>query len=223
MKQLKYVLAMMLAVALLGAAAISVAAQEDAPPRREHRPRGVAGEVTATGDSSLTITAVTREEETVEIVVNMSDETIIILMETQTEGSLNNIEVGDHVRVDGPRNEDGSVDARHVVVAPDGERMGGRVTAVDGQTISVKNREGEATIVANANTIFWIGREEQGSLADVTAGKSVEAFGELQDDGSLSASVVFVRERPPHGPGGPGGPRPGARDQGECRPDIAGK
>jgi hypothetical protein len=237
MKKLKWVVMMMLVVGLLAGAAATVAAQEEAqPPRLDHRgPRGVAGEVTAKADNSLTITAVTRDEETVEIVVNVSDETTIVLMATQSEGTLDDIAVGDHVKVDGPRNEDGSVDAVHIVVEPDGERLGGRVAAVDGSTITVENREGEqATIVVDAGTTFWVGRGEEGilkeggpeegsldegSLEDVTEGKFVEAFGELQEDGSLAANVVFVKNGPPHPPhgpggpggrGGPGGPRPGA-------------
>ena len=217
MKQFKYVAAMMLVVAILGSAAITYAAEGDSPPGRAHRPRGVAGEVTAVSDNSLTL--VTRAEETVN--VNVSADTVVFLMATQTEGSLSDIAVGDHVNVHGRPSEEGTVEAVRINVAPAGDRAGGRVTAVDGQSITVENRAGEAiNIITNANTTFWIGPEEQGSLADVTAGKFVNAYGELQD-GSLSANVVFVRERPPHGPGGPGGPRPGLRGQGDGRPDVA--
>jgi len=216
----KYVLVAMLVVAILGNVAIAYA-DEGGPPPEGQRPRGgLGGEVIAVTDNNLTL--LTRDDETV--VVNVSDETRVRLMESGSEGSLSDIEVGDKVQVRGRRNEDGSVDAREIVVQPEGEKVGGRVTAVDGYNILVENREGElATIVTDADTTFLVGPEE-GSLADVTEGKFVDAFGTMQEDGSLLATLVLISDQPGHGPGpgpGPGpepGPGPGSEDEPCQRP-----
>lgn len=211
----KYVLVVMLVVAMLGSVAIAYADEGGPPPEGQRPPRGLGGEVTAVSDNSLTL--LTRDDETV--VVNVSDETRVRLMESGSEGSLSDIEVGDKVQVRGRRNdEDGSVDAREIVVQPDGEKAGGRVTAVDGYNILVENREGElATIVTDADTTFRVGPEE-GSLADVTEGKFVDAFGTIQEDGSLLATLVLIRDQPGHGPGPGPGPRPGSEDEPCQRP-----
>ncbi|MDX1521590.1 MAG: DUF5666 domain-containing protein, partial [Anaerolineae bacterium] len=168
---------------------------------RGPRGRGSGGEVTAIGDSTLTIQ--NRKGESV--TVNVTDDTRIFLVESQSEGSLSDISVGDKVGIRGQRNDDGTVNARGIMVAPRGDHAGGRVTAIDGQTITVENRDGEAKIVTNDSTEFRIGRDQTGSIADVTTDKRVMAFGETQDDGSLAARLVFVGER------GPKGPREGLR------------
>jgi hypothetical protein len=167
--------------------------------------------VTAVGDNTLTV----QNPQGDSITVNVSSDTPVRLVESQSEGSLSDIKVGSHIRVRGQRNEDGSVNAQAIMVAPEGDQAGGRVTAVDGQTISVENpRDGAATIVTNDSTQFRLGPDQTGSLTDVTPDKFVMAFGTTQEDGSLAARLVLVHERGPgsdgpgHGPGhrrGPGG------------------
>jgi hypothetical protein len=177
---------------------------EDGCPRRGpgHR-RGLGGEATAVGEGSLTI--LTRDEKTIE--VNVGDETKVWLFESQSEGSLSDIEIGNMVGIRGPKTEDGTVEALGIVVLPVGDKAGGKVTAVDGETISVEDFQGEATIiVTGADTQFRLGRET-GSLSDVDEGKLVVAFGEKQDDGALAAQFVIIREAGEHGPG----PRQGFR------------
>lgn len=164
--------------------------------------RGAGGKVTAVGDNSLTLE--NRAGETV--TVNVTGETRIMIAETRSEGSMSDIDVGDNVRVMGRPNDDGVVEARGILVLPDGDIAGGRVTAVDGNNITVENPEdGSVTIVTNADTQFRLGPDETGSLADVTVDKMVMAFGDLQEDGSLVARLVFIHERGPGpGPHGPG-------------------
>ena len=174
--------------------------RDGGPGRGPGRGRGLGGEVTAIDGSTLTI--LNRNDDS--IVVNVSEDTTVRLAETQSEGSLSDIEVGDNVGVRGRRNDDGSVDARAIMVAPEGDHLGGKVSAVDGQTITVENRDGEAaTITTDGDTTFRIGRDETGSLADVTPDKFVMAFGTAQGEDSLQARLVFVGERGPgrHGPG----------------------
>jgi hypothetical protein len=188
-----------------GPAFFQQAGEEGAPCGGRGGP-GAGGEVTAVSDSSLTVATPKGDSVTVKV----SEDTVVRLVESQSEGSLSDIEVGDNVMVRGQRNDDGSVEAKAIMVAPDGDMAGGRVTAVDGSTITTENRAGDtATILTSDSTEFRLGRTgETGSIADVTTDSGVRAFGDLQEDGSLQARLVFI------GPGGPGheggkGPRPG--------------
>lgn len=170
---------------------------------------GPGGKVTAVGDGSLTI----ENKEGESVTVTVTEDTQVMVAETQSEGSLSDINVDDNVRVMGrPAEEGDSIEARGILLLPAGDMAGGRVTAVDGNVITVENprEESAATIVTNDETRFLLGRDGgEGSLADVTEDKGVMAFGDTQEDGSLAANVVLVHERP--GPGGPGhhGPREG--------------
>lgn len=182
---------------------------------------GAGGEVTAIDGSTLTVT--TPASTTVTVVV--SDTTRIMLAETQTEGTLKDINVGANIGVRGRSNTDGVVQAVEIVVLPAGDMSGGRVTAVDGQTISVEDpRSGDsATIMTNDETTFRLGRDGEGSLADVTVDRFVMAYGNTQDDGSLAARLVMVADgRGPSNPGGrDGNPGPGPR-QGAIVGEVTG-
>jgi hypothetical protein len=134
-----------------------------------------------------------------------------MLVESQSEGSLSDITVGRNIGVRGQRNDDGSVNAQGIIVAPAGERAGGRVTAVDGGTITVEDRDGLVTTITTGDeTTFRLGRTETGSIADVTVDTVVMAFGPAQGDNTLAARLVFVNEAgrgqrgPGHGPGAAG-------------------
>lgn len=157
---------------------------------RGHRGhRGMGGEVTAVGDSNLTVVNRRGDELTVEV----NDETVIHLVESQSEGSFSDIEVGDKIRVRGKRDDEGNVTAKNIHVAPDGDHVRGRVTGVEGSTITVENRDGETTTITTSDSTEFRMRGEEGvSLADVAEGNGVKAFGELQEDGSLKANLVFI-------------------------------
>jgi len=186
------------------------------PGRGHHprRPRALRGEVTAVSATGLTV--LTRLEMSVQ--VNVSDDTKIWLVETQAQGSLEDIEVGDHIFAQGRRAKDSAdtddvpaMDARRIVVAPRGDEVHGRVTAVENGVIALATRppespEGEvaeATVLTNDDTTFRLGRQE-GSLDDVTVGKRLVAFGETQSDGSLLARLVYLHPAPPLRPGAGG-------------------
>ena len=205
MKQLmKYMLITVMVLAAVAGATTAFAAPGDGGGRgRPGGPggRGPGGEVTAVGASSITI--VNRNDE--EVVVNVDDETTIHLVETQSEGSLNDIDVGDQVKARGQRNDDGTVNARSITVMPKGDRLGGKVTAVNGSTLSVENRDGTATINAAGATVYVNG--EAASLSDITADMGVHAYGETQDDGSLNANLVLAKSGCGGGDGRP--ERPG--------------
>lgn len=179
-------------------------------PGRGHKGShgGVTGEVTAIDGSTLTVTD--RDGES--ITVNTTEDTQVFLIETGSEGSISDVQVGSNIGVRGQRNDDGSVEARGVTVMPAGDMAGGRVTNIDGGQITVDNPRDETTtiITTDDKTTFRLGRDNQaGSIADVTTDSAIMAFGETQSDGSLVARLVLIHA---HGmKGGEDGPRQGLR------------
>ena len=192
MKQLsKYLIALLLVVTALSSSSLA----EAAPGERGPRGGGAGGEVTAVDTDSITI--LNRNDESV--VVNVDENTTVRLVATQSEGSLSDITVGDHVSVRARRgDEEGTVNARSITVQPAGDKVGGRVTSVDGSTISLENRDGTLSVSTDAGTVFFL-NGEAASLADVTEGNSVSAYGETQADGSVSATLVLIRDRSGNG------------------------
>jgi hypothetical protein len=160
---------------------------------RDRRPLpGLRGVVTAVHDSGLTM--LVRGEKSVE--VNVHSGTKIWLVETQSQGSLVDIEVGDHLLVQGCRCGDASIGAQRIIVGPDGDEVRGKVTGIEGTTIQLETRDGQVTVRTDANTVFRVGREE-GSLENVTVGVGLVAFGQMQADGSLDADLVLIQARAP--------------------------
>ncbi len=76
-----------------------------------------------------------------------------------------------------------------------GNRTGGRVTALNGNTISVENPQGKDTIVVNANTKFTMNGQAS-TLASVTVGKFIEVIGQ-QNNATWVASQITISDRPP--------------------------
>jgi len=79
-----------------------------------------------------------------------------------------------------------------------GNRTGGRVTAITGNTISVENPQGKETIVVNANTKFTANGQAS-PLASVTIGKFIEVIGQ-QNNATWIASQITISDRPPMQP-----------------------
>jgi hypothetical protein len=75
-------------------------------------------------------------------------------------------------------------------------RTGGRVTTVKGNTVSVENPQGTATIVTNTSTKFTANGQTS-NLANVTLGKFIEVTGQLQTDGTWLAIQVTISDTPP--------------------------
>jgi hypothetical protein len=163
----------------------------DAHPGPLRGLHGLRGEVTAVYESGLSL--LTRSGQAVE--VNVHSGTRIWLVETQRQGSLDEIQVGDELLVEGCRCGESSLGATRIVVGPEGDEVHGRVTAVEGSTIQLENQAGTATVLTAADTEFRLGREPAG-LEDVSEGAFLAAFGQLQPDGSLSAELVILRPPP---------------------------
>jgi len=189
----KLTLIAVMAFTLLGGAT-SAFAQQNVTDRADFG--GVKGKVEAVGAESLTITQ--RNGETA--IVNVTDDTRIRLVgEDGGQGTLEDIEVGNFVGARGPKNDDGSITARLVLVLPadprDMAKVRGKVSAVEGDVIVVETRNDDTqNVTTNDETKFRIGKEP-GSLEDIEAGQTIYAAGFEQDDGSILGRLVLVVTR----------------------------
>lgn len=186
----KLCVVMMTLLALLTTAGTAFAQETNLTTNRPAG--GLRGEVTAVGDNSLTVS--TRNGQSV--AVNVTDETKIRLLKDRTAGELSDIEVGNFVGVRGTKNDDGSVNARWIVVLPENpknlDRARGKVTAIEGSVIVIENKDGQSRRIAtDENTRFRKGKEPA-SLADIAVGDPLLAVGQKQSDGSLLARLVGV-------------------------------
>ena len=200
MKFLKtYLIALLVVFVALGSAATTYAGRGGGGKGKGHGHghghRGASGEVTAISGSTLTV--LNRNDESV--VVNVSDSTEIYLVASQSTGTLSDTQVGSNIHVRGTKNDDGSVDATKIKVAPAGDRAHGKVTEVDGSTITVEHRRDgtTTTIVTDGNTVFWL-NGAAASLSDVVVDKFIAAYGQTQNDGSVLARDVIIPNRSRH-------------------------
>ena len=65
----------------------------------------------------------------------------------------------------------------------------GRVTAVDGQSLTVETRQGSQKVTLGSNTTFT--KLTAGSSSDFREGQSVLATGSRKEDGSIEATALF--------------------------------
>ena len=182
----KYILSGLVVLGLIGGTAGALLAAHGARDGR----CGAGGEITTIEGESITVVGRHDEERT----LTVSDETVITFVETQSEGRLADLEVGDTIRVRGQRNDEGTLETTEIHVAPDGDHVGGRVTAVEGTTLTVENREGDVTTITTDDDTQFRNRDESANLADIATGQHLKAFGTLEDDGSFSAGIVFLEE-----------------------------
>ena len=104
---------------------------------------------------------------------------------------VDGLKVGDEIGFKETRNADGSytVTALHVVLPT----AGGVVTKVEGNDITIKGRDGAASVIhVSSSTTYKTWGRTTASLADVTVGDIVMADGTRRSDGSLDAVGVFV-------------------------------
>lgn len=171
------------------------------------------GTVTTVGADSLTLlTPSTRT-----ITATVSASTTIYLVQTGISGTLSDITVGDRVHVHGQRVTTGTIAAKRIVVEPDGDQVRGKVTAVDGATITLQThkesrRTRHSEVVTATFTVSVTDLTQfrtvsaTATLNDVVVGKHIVAYGTLQGDNALDATLVIIgkaNERRP-GQGGPG-------------------
>ena len=125
--------------------------------------------------------------------------------------AVGDLAIGDEIRFAEEKATDGSYTITAVaVIMP---RAGGEVTAIDGQTLTVTQRDGTtATIHVDAETTYQVDGAA-GALSDIKVGSFIVAEGTLRPDGSLDAADVHSGNvgkdgwhRGPGFPGMPGGP-----------------
>jgi hypothetical protein len=119
---------------------------------------------------------------------------------TITAGDL---AVGDQIRFAQDQATDGSYTVTAIqVVLP---AIGGEVTAISGDTITVTGRDGTTgTIHVDGDTTYEVGGTTGKALSDITVGSFVMAEGTLRSDGSLDADAVHSGLRGMRGGDGPG-------------------
>lgn len=127
------------------------------------------------------------------------------------EGSASDLVDGVTVVVLGESTGDNAIDATTVRVAP--ARVAGEVTAVDGDSITIRNLAGTSvTIAVDGETTFRVRGVEAAALDDIQVGMVLGAAGRSTSDTTLEADVVVAGEgagrgwfRGERGPGGAGG------------------
>jgi Domain of unknown function (DUF5666) len=104
---------------------------------------------------------------------------------------------GQHIRVRGERNSDGTITATRIGIVLPGYI--GVVTVIKSDTITVKGRDGTHTIDVGSSTRYVQGRGHAAtstSLSAIKVGDWLAAEGTINSDGSLNAQVVYIgRER----------------------------
>ena len=175
----------------------------------------------------ITITAISGSDLSLETVdgwtrtITVDDGTTY--SESGDDISLDDLAVGDEIAFRQTLEDDGSwtIDAIAVILP----HVGGEVTAVDGSTITVSQRDDTTATINVDGSTEYIVNGDVATLADVEVGMFLVAEGTENADGSLNATDVRAAERGIfRGPGGKGfgfGHGPG-RDPNVADPDATG-
>jgi hypothetical protein len=103
--------------------------------------------------------------------------------------TVSDLEVGDQIAFSQTKQSDGTytIDAIRVILPS----VGGQVSAVSGDTITVTQRDGtSATIHVDSATTYQVEGVTSATLSDIKVGNYVVAQGTLRTDGSLDAATV---------------------------------
>jgi hypothetical protein len=151
-------------------------------------PPHLSGEITAIGAEQFTLTTVNNTEISVEVNEFTSY--------SGSLGSFADLEVGLDVAVAGHRSGEGSIEARVVLARDDlpiGTPMGGLVTAVGSDSLTIENpRGGTFTFDVTADTDFLSRENNVSSLSDVEVRDHVMVLFEQASGGGLTANVIMV-------------------------------
>ncbi len=202
-----WIIALLTLVLAFGVAGTAIAAADDAPanhpggPGKGNRlPKGKA-EVISIGDDQFSAET-----------PNGTEITVLVDADTRYFGDLdsfNDIEVGMEVAVMGPRQGDQTVLAKALGAGDDfplGQRAGGEVTAIDSDSLTLEDRDGESlTFQVDGETLFFSREDEVQDLSDIEIGDHVMIHYEEASDGTLVAKSIGAGG-PPKGEGqkGPG-------------------
>jgi hypothetical protein len=154
----------------------------------------VKGEVTAIAGDTLTVQTEQRGTLTVQITGRTR-----FRAPDDANFTLADIKVGDTLAVRGRFVDDKTLVAQVVQFLPAevADDVRGRVTAVNGSTITVEDKDGNATdIVTSADTRFRVQGQPDASIDDVKVGMLLGAAGQFDANGDLVARHVIVRDMP---------------------------
>ncbi len=104
--------------------------------------------------------------------------------------TLADIKAGDHIRATGTANADGTFAATRVFVQV--PTTGGKVTAINGSTITIQRGTLSGTIVTTSTTTITRGGQTI-KLSDITVGSTIVAQGKPNDDGTFTATNIVVK------------------------------
>lgn len=170
---------------------------------------GTTGTVTANRDGTLTVKGVDGTATTVEVTADTA-------VTRTVEGTLEDLEVGDHVLVMGQASGSTTAaeriidtgDAGDTAMAGPGGPMGaptaGAITEIAGSTITIETSDG-ASVAVTASSSTTVTTSEAIAVGDIATGDTVMVQGAV-DDTTVTATEVRVGDLPRGGPGGAGGP-----------------
>jgi RNase P/RNase MRP subunit p29 len=153
----------------------------------DDRTLSLAGELTEIGDDTLTI-----ETRQGPATVSVNDETVYRIKEVEDPG-LDDLEVGMAVIVRGTLQPDGTLLAKGVGAANVGPREGrlrGEITAIEGNTFTVRTGRREMLVVTDEATEFQVPGIENPTIADLKVGDQVAGEGTLDRGGTGSGEPV---------------------------------
>jgi hypothetical protein len=103
---------------------------------------------------------------------------------------VGDLKVGDEIHFKQTRNADGSYTITAIDVPT--PKAGGEVTAVDGNTITVKHKDGTTRVITvTISTVYTVG-PNAGSKSDVKVGGDIDALGTISGD-TFTATAVKVK------------------------------
>jgi hypothetical protein len=114
--------------------------------------------------------------------------------------AIGDLRVGDEIGFRETKKTDGSFTIDSVtVILP---HAGGQVTAINGSTIAVKDRDGSTVTIKVTGSTTYDLDGATAALSDIKVGMFLDAEGTQNSDGSLTATTVQAGDQ--GGPGGPG-------------------
>jgi hypothetical protein len=104
--------------------------------------------------------------------------------------AVGDLKVGDEVRIRETRNDDGTYSITAIVVLT--PRSAGEVTKVDGDAITIKQRDGTTRVITiTGSTVYRLGRAS-GAKSDMTVGTDIVAQGTVSGD-TFTAITIDIK------------------------------
>ncbi len=162
----------------------------------------IKGEITAIDGDALTVQTEQRGATTVQITGRTR-----FRAKGDPNFTLADLKVGDVIAAQGRFTGDKTLEARRVILVPAdlADTARGKVTAIDGGTITIEDKDGSAIeVVTSEDTKFRVKGVEDATLADVKVDMLLGAAGRFDASGSLIAGQVLAGPMPERkGQGGP--------------------